>query len=110
MKRWIHGSSDSVIDQLNDYVTKGRADALRDIEWNISEDDIKKLSGVFSYDPYYEGLRFISRKIQSVDYGPNHDSFIVGYEDGGKSLFQYVHETSSYDGTDKFYLEYVKRV
>lgn len=110
MKRWIHASHESFIDKLSSYVTKGRADALRNIQWNISEDDIKKLSGVVRDNPYYQGLKFSNRKVQSIDYGPEDDSFIVEYEDGGKSLFQYVHEVSSYDGTDKFYLEYVKRV
>ena len=110
MKRWIHASNESIIDQLSDRVTKGRADALRNIQWNISEDDIKKLAGVVTHDPYYEGFRFRNRGVESVDYGPEDDSFIVEYEDGGKSLFKYVHEVSSYDGTDKFYLQYVKKM
>lgn len=110
MKKWIHASHEALIDQISDRVTRGRANALRNVQWNIEEDDIKKLAAVYGHDPYYEGFRFRKRKVQSIGYGPEDNSFIVEYEDGGRSLFHYVHDTNSNDGTDRFYLDFVKKV
>ena len=120
MKRWIHASSSaytsleeakSIIDSID--MTKGRREALENIqEWNVSPEDAAILigrdrNGMISFN----GPR---DRVVSVSYGPEHPkadkTFIFEYEDGSKRMYGWETVPSSYDGSLKHYMFYIRRV
>ena len=106
MKRWIHASLDT--DSLR--ATKGRKDALKSIDWEIDDQDIRILSEGYRDSSTYMQPIPIRKPIARIEYADGTDKFfVVTYEDGTRSRFGYEEGIDSTPDSQRFYWTYLGR-
>lgn len=115
MKRYIRcdshtcglTSSTHRFDHIN--ATKGRIDALNNIDWRIDDDDIDILSsGLNQSDIFYQAMP-IRKPIVKIEYASNYDEFVVTYKDGARSIFYYKEGADSTEDKKRYYWTYLGR-